>query len=234
MARNDVDLARNDVENMQSQLPAELAMLNALLNRPAAAEIPIPDALPPSTPLAVSDQDLLDRAARANPELIALADEIRAGHEDIHLARLQYDPDFDLAASTDLKGIAQALLAEFTIPAVRHEALHAAVEQAQADLRAAEAMRRQTVNDLAAQLLDDLATLHDADRQIDLLDHVVLPRARQAVTLTRSGYQTSNASLLDLLQSQRSLIDIQRLEANLRVTRIKRMAEIETITAAGL
>jgi outer membrane protein TolC len=231
---NELDLAKNDLENMRAQLPIQLAALNALLDRDPAAVIALPDSLPATHRPAGSDQDLLDLAAKANPELIALADEIRAKHQDIQFARLQYVPDFDIAASSDLKGMTQALLGSFTIPILRYEALHAAVEQAQANLRAAESMRRQTARDLAAQLVDDIATLRDADRQIDLLDQTVLPRAREVVMLTRTAYQNNNATLLDLLDSQRSLIDIERLSANLRVTCDKRLAEIEAIDALAL
>ncbi len=184
--------------------------------------------------MAGSDQVILALAAKANPELSALGDEIRAKREEIHLARLQYRPDFDLAASTDLKGMAQSLLGQFTVPMLRREALDAAVAQAQANLRAAQAMRRQTGNDLAAQLVDDIAMLHDADRQLELLEQVILPRARQVVSLSRSAYQTGNGTLLDMFDSQRSLIDIQRLVANLKILRSKRLAEIEAIDARDL
>ena len=92
-------------------------------------------------------------------------------------------------------------------------------------------MRRQTGNDLAAQLVDDIATLRDADRQLDLLQHTILPRAREAVSLARTAYQTGGASLLDLFDGQGSLIDIERLVTNLRVARDKRLVEIEAIDA---
>lgn len=233
-ARNEVDLARNDVANMRSQLPIERAALNALLNRPPLAAIPVPDSLPAARPIDESDQELLDRAAKMNPELLALADEIKARHEDIHLAKLQYYPDFDVAASTDLKGITQTLLGEFTIPLLRYEALNAAIAQAEANLHAADAMRRQTGSDLSAQIVDDIDTLRDDDRQLDLLKNTILPRARQAVTLARTAYETGSASLLDMLENQRSLIDIERLIANLQTTRDKRLAEIESIDAARL
>lgn len=231
-ARDEVDLARNDVANMRSQLPIEQAALNALLNRPAMTAIPIPDSLPAARPIAKSDQELLDRGAKMNPELLALADEIRARHEDIHLAKMQYYPDFDVAASTDLKGIAQAFLGEFTIPLLRYEALNAAIAQAEANLNATDAMRRQMGRDLSSQLVDDIDTLHDADRQLDLLENTIVPRARQAVTLSRTAYETGNASLPDLLESQRSLIDIKRLIANLQTKRDKRLSAIESIDAA--
>jgi outer membrane protein TolC len=228
-ASNDLDLARNDLADMRFQLSIEQAALNALLDRPALMPIPIPQALPSARAIAASDQALLDRAARMNPELLALADEIRARHEDIRLAKLQYVPDFDLSASTDLKGMAQTLLGQFTIPLVRYDALRAGVAQAEANLKAAEAMRRQNRNDLSAQIISDIYSLRDADRQLELLSHTILPRARQAVTLGRTAYETGNASLLDLLDSQRSLIEIERLSASLEATRDKVLAELESI-----
>jgi outer membrane protein TolC len=228
-ADNELDLAKNDLQTMRSQLPSQRAVLNALLDRSPTAAIAVPETLPPARPLAESDQDLLDRAAKMNLELAALADEVRAKHENIHLARLQYFPDFDLAASTDLKAVTQALMGEFTVPILRDEALRAGVQQAEANLRAAEAMRRQTKENIAAELVDDIATLRDADRQLDLLEHTILPRAQQIITLGRAAYQTGGKPLIDLLDSQRSLIDIERLQANLRVIRDKRLAEIESV-----
>ena len=233
-AHNEVDLVENDVANMRSELPIERAVINALLNRPANAAIPVPDSLPSTRPIVASDEQVLDRAAQLNPDLVALADEIRGKHEDIQLAKLQYYPDFDVAASTDLKGIAQTLLGEFTVPILRYEALRAVVAQAEANLHAFEAMRQQTNNDLAAQIVDDIATLRDADRQLDLLEHTILPRARQAVTLARTAYQTGNTSLLDILDSERSLIGIERVLANLQIIRDKRFADIEAIDAVDL
>jgi hypothetical protein len=66
------------------------------------------------------------------------------------------------------------------------------------------------------------------------LDNTILPRARQVVMLARTAYQTGNATLLDLLDSERSLIDIQRLSANLQITRDKRLLDIESIDASAL
>jgi cobalt-zinc-cadmium efflux system outer membrane protein len=233
-AHNEVDMAKNDVENMRSQLPIQQGALNALLNRSPTGAIPVPGSLPPQHPMTGSDEHLFDRAAKMNPELIALADEIRAKQEDIHLAKLQYYPDFDVAASTDLKGIAQSVLGEFTVPILRYEALHAAVIQAEANFRATEAQRRQTSSDLSAKLMDDIATLHDADRQLDVLNQTILPRSRQSIALGRSAYETGSASLLDLLDTERSLIDLERFAANLTITRDKRLAEIESIEASDL
>jgi outer membrane protein TolC len=233
-ARNELDLSRNDIANMQAQLPSERAALNALLSRPPDAALPVPTAMPAPAPLPGTDRDILALAARRNPELTALADEINGRKAGMTLAKLQYLPDFSVTVGSDLAGVGQSLAGMVTVPLLRYEAIRAAVEQAEANLRASEAMRRQAANDLGARVVMDLATVRDSDRQLELFDHTVLPRARQVVTVARSAYEAARASLLDLLDAQRSLIAIERLVANLHATREKRLADLEAIATVEL
>ena len=233
-SRNELDLSRNDLANLQSQLPAQRDALNALLDRPVGAPIPTPSRMPASPPLIRNDGQVLMLAAERNPELAALAREIASRRKSIALAGLQYLPDFSLTAGTDLAGITQSLMGMVTVPLLRYQAIDAAVEQAKANLRATEAMRRQTHDDLAARVVMDLYTVRDADRQINLLEHTVLPRARQVVTISRSAYEAGQSSLLDLLDAQRSLIAIQRLVARLQVSKMRALADLEASIAAPL
>ena len=233
-SRNELDLSRNDIANMQAQLPAQRAVLNALLDRPADAPVPVPTQMPESRAILQDDGRVLKLVADRNPELAALAREMAARKQSIQLARLQYLPDFSLTGGTDLAGITQSLMGMVTVPLLRYPAIDAAVAQAEANLRVTESMRRQTRNDLSAQVVMDLSTVRDADRQLDLFDHTVLPRARQVVTVGRSAYEAGQSSLLDLLDAQRSLITIQRLVARLRAIREQRLAELESITARPL
>ncbi len=233
-ASNELAMSGNDIATMQSQLVSQCAAINALLNRSADSPLPIPNELPPARPLAYGDAELIELAAKQNPELMALADEIRGRSEGIRLAKLQYVPDFNLSIGTDLMGVTQTFLGQATIPVLRYEALRAAVAQAEANLRASEAMRRQAQNDLAAQVVTDIEMIRDADRQLDLFDHTILPRARQIVDVGRSLYETGHATLLDLLDSQRALIAIERLTADLSITRENHLRELESITASDL
>ena len=121
-----------------------------------------------------------------------------------------------------------------TVPVLRHQAIQAAVAQAEAKLRAGEAMRRQAGNDLSAEVVSDLMTVRDADRQLGLAEGTMLPRARQAATVARSSYEAGRASLIDLIDAQRSLIAIERLAATLRATREKHLADLEAMSARSL
>jgi cobalt-zinc-cadmium efflux system outer membrane protein len=80
----------------------------------------------------------------------------------------------------------------------------------------------------------DISTIHDVDRHLDLLRHTILPRIQQMLVVTRSSYETGQSTLLDLLDSQREQIVIERLVANLRITREKRLADLESIAAINL
>ncbi len=233
-ASNEVDMSGNDLANMESQLPSQRSAINALLGRAADSAMPVPAELPASRPLLGGDGELVDLAAKQNPELIALADEIRGRGEGIRLAKLQYVPDFNLSIGTDLMGVTQSLLGQATLPILRYQALNAAVAQAEANLRAAEAMRRQAGNDLTAQVVTDITIIRDADRQLALFEHTILPRAQQVVSVGRSAYETGHASLLDLLDDQRSLIAIERLVAKLKIMRETHLAELEAITTSDL
>jgi outer membrane protein, heavy metal efflux system len=237
---NEADLSGNDIANMRSQLPSQRAAINALLGRPVDAPLPVPTKLPASRRVVYRDRDLVEMAAKQNPELIALADEIRGRSEGIRLAELQYVPDFNLSVGTDLMGVTQSLLAQATIPILRYEALNAAIAQAEAKLRASDAMRREVGNNLTAQVIADITIIRDAGRQLDLFDHTILPRARQVVNVAQSAFETGNASetdaasLLNLLDDQRSSIAIERIAAKLRITQATHLAELESITTSDL
>lgn len=239
-AGNEADVSSNDIANMRSQLPGQRAAINALLGRPADAPLSVPMRLPASRRVVYRDGDLVELAAKQNPELVALADEIRGRDEGIRLAKLQYVPDFTLSVGTDLMGVTQSLLAQATVPVLRYEALDAAIAQADAKLRASEAMRREVGNNLTALVIADIRIVRDADRQLDLFDHTILPRARQVVNVARSAFETGDASepdaasLLNLLDDQRSLIAIERVAAKLRITQATHLAELESITTSDL
>jgi cobalt-zinc-cadmium efflux system outer membrane protein len=233
-AHNALDLSRNDVANMQAQVPALRSAVNALLDRDPAAPLSVPAALPATRAVDRSDEELLALASRQNPELQAQSAELRSRGNSVELAKLQYLPDFSLSAGTDLAGLTQTLLGSITVPLLRYQAINAAVAQAEANLRSTEAMRRRAQNDLNARFVSDIATLHDADRQLELFDQMILPRLTRIVDLSRSAYESGQVTFLDLLDSQRSLLSVQRLVAQVRITREKRLIDLESIMARPL
>jgi outer membrane protein TolC len=226
--RNDAEMSSNQVIELQSHLPGLRAALNAALGRDPAVAFPSPPTLPSIRDVGPNADDLLRQIAHTSPELAALDAEARGKERGIKLAKLQYLPDFSLSASTDLGGIAQNLTGMVTVPLMRYQAINAAIAQAEANLRASEAMRRQTELDLKSRVIADVTAVDDLRRQTTLLEKTIIPRAEMLVTIDRSSYENGRVSMTDLLQSERSVVEIQRLDANLRVTAAQRLLDIES------
>src|SRR5258708_40297016 len=108
---------------MQAELPAQRALLSALMSREPGAPVAVPTTLPEARPLKYDDSQLLTMAAERNPELAALAAELRGRRDAIRLARLQYIPDFNLSLGPDLARVTQSVLGQATVPLLPREAL---------------------------------------------------------------------------------------------------------------
>jgi len=259
-AGNAAELSRNEAAMQKSKLAPARAMINALLNRPADAPLDVPATLPAASTVAMEDDVLLQRVAANNPELKALAAEVAGKKEAITRAKLEYLPDFNVNFSSDLAGMTQTLMGSVVIPYLRHEALEAGVKQAVARMRAAEAIQRQAAHELNARVIGDLAMLRDAQRQVELLDRTLVPRAQQIVTASQNAYASGvpgaggggsggmgggmgggeaargggTPGLLDLLDSQRSLITLQRMRAELQIEQARQLADLEEVAAGPL
>ncbi|HVS72758.1 MAG TPA: TolC family protein [Phycisphaerae bacterium] len=231
---DELDLAENDLAAEQAALPRELAALNALLDRAPDAPLDPPAHLPPPRAIPGDGADLLALAARNNPELHALAEDAAAKAVAVRRAKQEYWPDLSVNVTADLGGAAQLLMAAVMLPLVRYQAIDAGIRQARADLRAAEAVRRQASHDLATRVVADLSLLHDAQRQIDLFENTLLPRASDIVSATQRTYAAGQSSMLDLLDAQRSLLSLRRMLAQLKITRERQIADLEAAAGMGL
>lgn len=233
-AANELEMARNTLTELQARLPQQRARINALLGRAPAAELAVPAALPAMVSEAAPDDRWLGAVAARNPELAGLTYEIRARKDGITIAKLQYLPDIELGFSTNLTGAVQDLMGGVMLPYLRYKALDAGLAQARAELRAAQAMRRQMKADLQGELLADLLMRRDAQRQVALLEKSVIPRAEQVILLSRSAYAAGQGTLIDVLDSQRSLIALRRMRAELQTEFVRRTAAIEATAGVPL
>ena len=55
--------------------------------------------------------------------------------------------------------------------------------------------------------------LETLDRQVELLDTVLIPQTEEALRATEAAYETGQLAVLDLLDSERMLIEIRLLRA---------------------
>ena len=231
---NEIEMARNDLAAAEALLPGQRAAINALLSRDPRTAISEPAAIPATGELALSDEELVSRAGAINPEVRALAQEMVAKKIAIAQAKLEYLLDFNINFTSDLAGVTQSLMSSVSLPLLRYQAIDAMIRQAQADLRVADNMRRKMADDMRAQVIMDVTMLRDAERQVTLIDKKLLPRAQEVVDLTRRSYGNNQAIFLDVIETQRSLIGLRRMGAQMRAEREKRLVALEAMTASEL
>ena len=173
--RNAVDEIDAQIVDLQHQLPRDLADVNAVLGRPAAAPMNPPPAVPALPLSRFGPKQLWLLAARRNPQLRGLARDVSANRFDIRRAQQRYIPNFDLGLTSSLDGSAQNFSGAVIIPVLRYKAINAAIAQAGDQLRSAQAAWRSTHVSLAAQLLVDVIAMHNDHRQIGIFQNNIPP-----------------------------------------------------------
>jgi outer membrane protein TolC len=88
---------------------------------------------------------------------------------------------------------------------------NAAKAEALATKRANESEYENRFNALRAELSASLSLLEDANRRIKLYGDELLGLAEQAVENTRSSYENGRTGILEVIDSERSLLDLQLL-----------------------
>jgi outer membrane protein TolC len=175
------------------------------------------------------DARLVALVAERNPELAALASEVKGRETAVELARLAYVPDLELGAA--LRGsMEQMLMGAITLP-LQVPRIRAGIEEAQASLRVAQAALRARQDQIGARLALALILARDSERQLALFREVLLPRARDVVTATEIDYATGGSSFLEFLDAQRGLLELELGEAELAATNPTAVAALEALCA---
>jgi outer membrane protein TolC len=225
-------LAENELSRTESEHHAMLAMLNGMLGRAPDAPVVLPTGLPAPRPASVDDATLIAVAVDRNPELAGLASRVAGRREALELARMAYLPDVNpLAGFTG--GVSQIVGAMLILPTTVPE-IRGKVNEARAMLKASEATLRQTRSDRAARFVAALYLMRNSERQAAIFEQAILPRAQQMLAGSRQAYATGTGSFVDLIDAQRTLLDVRLMIAEARVEREKRLAELEALAGVDI
>jgi outer membrane protein TolC len=194
-----------------------VARLNAALNRPAEADIPWPSEIIVGDVNAV-DEELLGKLTAENPELQALDFEISKSRQAIELATKNYYPDFNFGLNfidTDTSSVGSPpddgkdpviAMISLNLPLWRDK-YDAGVREARARYYAAKHDKMEKTNSLSSELKMASYHLRDAERKIDLYGDALLPKARESLKVTESGYLSTTGSFTDLIDAQRIFLE---------------------------
>lgn len=221
-----------------------LARLNAALNRPSDAPLDPAGELP-SEVLVQSDEQIMQRLAESSPALRALDHETKRREYAVALARKQYWPDVTLGVeyidTGNARGMAPRRSGRDPIIArvginlpIWWQKYGAGVREAGARRRAAARTLEEKENALEAEVSMTLYELHDAARRIDLYRDTLIPKAREALKVTESGYRAGTSSFLDLLDAERSLLEFKLAYEEALARHAERLAALEMLVGAPL
>ena len=215
---------RHGLERQRAMLSAHL---NTLLDRPA--EEPVPAVPPLARPVVEVDREQLHELGEQNRhELQAASALIEGGERSIELARKSARPDFTASVGMTNVGRRGDAAGLPPLPDNGRNSLtvslgvslplwgakyRAGVEQANEELRAHARHRTAARNAMEREIQDAVVRLETLDRQIDLLDTVLIPQTEEALRATETAYETGQLGVLELLDSERTLIDVRSLHA---------------------
>ena len=231
-AETEYRLAEDELRNLEAQLPQQRARLNAMMSREPDAPLAPPRRIPNPRDVPAEDAALLALAADLNPELAALAYQVKGREDAVELARLQFIPDFNpFAGFTGT--VSQMIGLGISIPTFLPE-VRGRLREARADLREMMAMYRQTKFDTAAAVVAALYALRNSERQAALYESQIVPATERLLGLARQAYAAGTGSFIDLIEAQRTLLEVRLGLAEARAAREQTLADVEALVAVDM
>jgi outer membrane protein TolC len=229
LLRSDVELqsAENLLKSAEAELTAARARLNGILAREPDAPLKPPPLTVPPRSIPADDARLLAVAVEQNPELEAQARQVEGRADALERARMEWLPDINPTLAFT-GSASQAIGAAIMLPTTIKE-IEGGIKEAGAMLRGAEAMLRQTSRDRAASFVATLIVLRNAERQAALFESRIVPAAERVLAITRRGYSTGSATYLDMIDTERALLDARLMIAEARAMRESSLAELEAL-----
>lgn len=230
------------VEHRQVVLTADrsavVARLNALLHRPATAELPpAPAADGPALPEPpTSDpQELIALALRQRPELSAARSTVAAEETGVELARLAGRPDFQPMSSVNTMWMTREhrfmVGLGVSLPVWR-ERVRAGISAAEAELEAADRQRTALADRIGRDVKIAFDRLEESRHVVSLFGNRLLPAARDQISAARSNFETGQVDFLAVIDAERNLRDVELGLAAARAQHQQRLARLQR--AVGL
>jgi outer membrane protein TolC len=229
--------ARAELLELEGELHHEQSRLNALLSRPAMAELAEPVQLRPLPPAAQLDYALLEQRLRArNPQLQVAEAQVQFAGKGRDIAYAGRYPDFTLGIAPNQQGNAVKswdVMVEFNIP-LQQGSRRSQEREAEAMVAASEARKQALLNRMLAELSENVYALETARRTESLAATRLLPQSELTYQSALAGYETGKVEFAMLVEAQRQILQAkqQRLKAQLDAQ--QRLAEIERLLGEEL
>lgn len=227
------------VTQLELMRPSYVARLNAAMNRPHDAPVaqvpPLPGAVATGEPGA-----LVELARRSNPELLALDEQIEEHRSMAEAARAAGLPELTVGLDYIVTDEAMdssipesgddPILLNFGITAPLWRGKYeAGVRESLARRLATTYERAGEANRLAAELHRAWFEHTDAHRRVRLYEQTLIPRAEESLRASLAGFRAGDTSFLDLLDTERTLLEFALAAERARADRGKWLATLNRL-----
>lgn len=217
------------------------ARLNLAMNRVPGESLPHPPGDIPAFGPGVSYDTLSAQLKQNNPALKAAGAKTAGAQTGIQLAKKKGKPDFALGLDYLLTGhssmpgvpdsgkdpVMAMVSIQLPIWGKKNKAL---VEAANARYRAAVNKSKEQENNLLERLQAVIYKYRDARRKAVLYKDSLLPRAQQAMEVSRSAFESGKINIMEFIDSQRILLMFQLDWEKSKSEQQKHLAELEMLT----
>lgn len=229
---------------LRAMRPAFVAELNAALNRPSDEVVATLTGLPGRV-ASLDSQELEKIALRSNPTLLAMDEQIEEQRFMAEVARQEGLPDLtvglDYIVTNDAldRSIPESgddpILLSFgiNVPLWR-EKYNAGVREAIATRLAIAGSRADRANRIAAGIRRAWFEHTDADRRVRLYENTLIPKAEESLRASLAGFRAGETSFLDLLDTERTLLEFAVAAERARADRGTALARLNMLVGESV
>ncbi|HXU94533.1 MAG TPA: TolC family protein [Gallionella sp.] len=228
---------RAELLELESERHHEQSRLNALLSRPAMAELAEPLQLRSLPPPARLDSALLEQRLRTrNPQLLVAEAQVQSAEKGRDLAYVNRYPGFTLGIAPNQSGNAVKswdLMVEFNIP-LQQESRRSQEREAEAQLAASESRRQALLDRMLSELSENLYALETARHTESLAATRLLPQTELTYQSALAGYETGRVEFAMLIEAQRQILKAKQQHLKAQLDAQLRLADIERLLGEEL
>lgn len=235
----ETDTLRDRVRTLRELRGPLAGRLNAAMNKPLDAPLSLPQTMP-QVFITVPDEELIAQVAETNPELAGLDRMAEASATAKEVARKEFFPNMtfgleviqqdDAREGDPINNGKNPIIASMGVNVpIWWGARSAAEEEAAFKEQEYLQQKRGKANRLSAAMQLALYKYHDAERRVALYRDGLLPKAGQNLEATLAAYQSGRRSALDVIDAERTLLEMRLALVRSVADQNQRLAEVEKL-----
>lgn len=225
--------AEDQLQTLNEQKNALSSRIASLLGRTPDLDAPIPFPLLGTSVPQIGTTDTLESGVKGHPLVEAAASGVITADLAERLSRKSPLPDINIGANVIDIGsggdTAVGVMVGVSIP-LQFDKYRAERKEKAALASAARADVESIRQKLLADLHRAIQSWREADKRLDLYRDKLLPAAEQALEVTTESYRNDKASVTDLIDSERTLLDLRLMYQRALASAHKAALEIRTLT----